>query len=210
MKLDLFVYNNTSIVGLIYLPDLCAAPVITFVRDSEDPLTEEQKRLFPTHTRFIRFDKELTVYLKRKYKSGDMIKPEDYMQIAVIYDDLIKQGLDIYKRDKNFYELACCSGDTFILMIIEYLKKNLTGVNREYYFKCAEILEDSYNGVGYRLQAYCYQEGIYVKKSKKPIYNLMKKAADCGDEQSIEWIIKEDKAREKRRKTRLYKGSNKN
>ena len=38
----------------------------------------------------------------------------------------------------------------------------------------------------------------------------MKKAADCGDEQSIEWIIKEDKAREKRRKTRLYKGSNKN
>ena len=41
MKLDLFVYNNTSIVGLIYLPDLCAAPVITFVRDSEDPLTEE-------------------------------------------------------------------------------------------------------------------------------------------------------------------------
>lgn len=73
-----------------------------------------------------------------------------------------------------------------------------------------EILEDSYNGIGYRIQAYCYQEGIYVKKSKKPIYNLMKKAADCGDEQSIEWIIKEDKAREKRRKTRLYKGSNKN
>ena len=192
MKLDLFVYNNTSIVGLIYLPDLCAAPVITFVRDSEDPLTEEQKRLFPTHTRFIRFDKELTVYLKRKYKSGDMIKPEDYMQIAVIYDDLINQGLDLYKRDNNFYELACCSGETFILMIMEYLRKNLTGVNREYYFKCAEILEDANNGIGYRIQAYCYQEGIYVKKSKKPIYGLIKKAAECGDEQSIE-LIKQEK-----------------
>ncbi|MCQ2240885.1 hypothetical protein [Treponema sp.] len=194
MKLDLFVYNNTSIVGLIYLPDLCAAPVITFVRDSEDPLTEEQKRLFPTHTRFIRFDKELTVYLKRKYKSGDMIKPEDYMQIAVIYDDLINQGLDLYKRDNNFYELACCSGETFILMIMEYLRKNLTGVNREYYFKCAEILEDAYNGIGYRIQAYCYQEGIYVKKSKKPIYGLIKKAAECGDEQSIE-LIKQEKSK---------------
>jgi len=204
MKLDLFVYNNTSIVGIIFLPELYVAPVIAFVRDSEKLLTEEQKNLFPTHTRFIRSDKELTIYLNQKYKSGSIIEPEDYKIFAEIYFDLINQGLDIYGRDKDFYELACCSSDLFILMILEYLSRNLTGENQEYYFKCAEILDDAFHGIGYRIQAFCYQEGIFVNKSYRSIYKLMKKAANCGDEQSIEWLKKEDEAREKRRLSKFH------
>lgn len=208
MKLDLIVYNNTSIVGLVFLPEWYIAPVITLVIDNNELLNEKQKLL--RYANYKKFDKDFTIKLKQKYKSGDIIGPDDYLEFAYIYSDLVNRGLDINKNDKNYYELACYSDNTFVWMIMEQLKKNLVGKNKEYYFKCAELLGDAFNGIGYRIQAYCYQEGIYVKKSQNQVYDFLKKAAKCGDEQSIELIQKEEKENGKRRKREPRKGTDKN
>lgn len=197
MKLDLIIYNDTSMIGLIYLPEWIDAPVISFIHNSEEILGEDEKKEYFLRANYAIEERPLTIKLNQTYKSGDIIQPEDYRILAVHYADLEKRGLDVNIKDKNYYELACVSDRPFILNIIEKLGKNLIGKNQEYYFKCAKLLGDSFNGVGYRIQAYCYQEGIYVKKSCKPVFKLLKKAAECGDELSIEWIIKENKDREK-------------
>lgn len=85
------------------------------------------------------------------------------------------------------------------MKILDYLKDNLTRKNKEYYFKCAELLGDAFDRIGYRIQAFCYQEGIFIKKSHKTTYKLMIKATECGDEQSIEWIKKENETRKRRK-----------
>lgn len=195
MKLDFVVHNNTAAVGIIHLRGIFDAPVIAFVIDRDERIPDDEKLEILSRAKCKIFHKELTIKLTKKYKPNDMISDDDLRIWAKIYAHKINLNeIDFKNHDRDFYELACCSGDpNFIFRIIGYLENNIMQHNNgEYYFKCGELLGDKLNGIGYHVQAYCYYEGFFVEKNESRVYELMKKAADLGDESAISWISKEN------------------